>query len=463
MRRALLLATAALAVAAGTARADTFALVNGAPAAPAPNAADRLPLPPEVWRRPQRTSRLPYATLQGIWRRAGGAFGIPWQLLGAINKVESNFGLNMGPSSAGAVGWMQFMPSTWLRWGTDADGDGVADPWDPEDAIYSAARYLAAAGGTTDVARAVFAYNHAQWYVDEVLSLARVFGMSDGVAVSFDPFAASLAPLQQTVDRTSAALGAAERAEHRMNRLHAAQAARAARADLLSTRLVWEKRAALTAARADGARADARRLRRALRAAEARLGAAQRTAPSFSPSALASVASDGLPVRHAFPVGGGSALVSVSHTHHDYPAADLAAPEGTGVYALADGVVVAAWPQPSGRCGIGFTFRAADGLTWTYCHLSYLDPVVSYGAALVAGASVGRVGSTGHASGPHLHLQVQPATLWPQQQPWFESYAGTAFRWQDGGAGIAVSRAAADGPRFAVVRAAQWVVEEDGS
>jgi len=41
------------------------------------------------------------------------------------------------------------------------------------------------------------------------------------------------------------------------------------------------------------------------------------------------------------------------------------------------------------------------------------------------------VGSTGHATGPHLHLQLQPATSYPQIQPWFQSFAGTAFRWND--------------------------------
>ena len=63
-----------------------------------------------------------------LWQRPAQAYGIPWQVLAAINKIESNFGQNMGPSSAGAVGWMQFMPSTWLRWGIDASGDGIADP-----------------------------------------------------------------------------------------------------------------------------------------------------------------------------------------------------------------------------------------------------------------------------------------------------------------------------------------------
>ena len=96
-------------------------------------------------------------------------------MLAAINKVESNFGANMGPSSAGAVGWMQFMPDTWLRWGVDANGDGVADPWNADDAIYAAARYLAASGGATDITGALYSYNHADWYVNEVISLADVY------------------------------------------------------------------------------------------------------------------------------------------------------------------------------------------------------------------------------------------------------------------------------------------------
>ena len=63
--------------------------------------------------------------------------------------------------------------------------------------------------------------------------------------------------------------------------------------------------------------------------------------------------------------------------------------------------------------------------------ISALDPTVRLGASLRAGATVGLVGMTGHASGPHLHLQLQPATSYPQIQPWFEGFAGIAFRWQD--------------------------------
>ena len=101
---------------------------------------------PGAWEAPFLPVReLSYEELQQLWLRAGAVYGIPWQVLAAINKIESNFGRNMGPSSAGAVGWMQFMPDTWLRWGTDGNGDGLADPWSPDDGVFSAARYLAAA------------------------------------------------------------------------------------------------------------------------------------------------------------------------------------------------------------------------------------------------------------------------------------------------------------------------------
>ena len=111
-------------------------------------------------------------TLVSIYRTAGYQYGIDWRILAAINRVETNLGQNTNVSSAGAVGWMQFMPSTWRRWGTDASGDGVADPYDPQDAIFSAARYLDAAGARKDLRRAIFAYNHADWYVNEILSIA---------------------------------------------------------------------------------------------------------------------------------------------------------------------------------------------------------------------------------------------------------------------------------------------------
>ena len=165
---------------------------------------------------------------------------------------------------------------------------------------------------------------------------------------------------------------------------------------------------------------------------------------------------------YVFPVGGGPGVVFASHTHHDYPAVDIAAPAGAPLYALADSIVVRAWTVPDPRCGIGLTLQAFDGQVWTYCHLSVLDPNVVPGATLAAGEPVGLVGSTGDATGPHLHLQLQPATAWPQQEAWFESFAGRAFSWSDGGtqpvsralAFVAAAPQAASGPVFAVIPAA---------
>jgi transglycosylase-like protein with SLT domain/peptidase M23-like protein len=111
-----------------------------------------------------------------IYQAAGIQYSIPWQVLAAINEIETDYGRNLSVSSAGAVGWMQFMPASWATYGVDANGDGVKDPYNPVDAIFAAARYLRAAGGDQDVAKAIFAYNHADWYVQSVLLRARVIG-----------------------------------------------------------------------------------------------------------------------------------------------------------------------------------------------------------------------------------------------------------------------------------------------
>ena len=111
-----------------------------------------------------------------IYQSCGTEYGIPWQVLAGINKIETAFGTNLNVSSAGAEGWMQFIPSTWATYGLDANSDGRKDPYNPVDAICAAARYLRAAGGDKDLRRAIFAYNHADWYVDEVLLYANQYG-----------------------------------------------------------------------------------------------------------------------------------------------------------------------------------------------------------------------------------------------------------------------------------------------
>jgi Transglycosylase SLT domain len=104
---------------------------------------------------------------------------LSWTVLAAIGQIESADGTNDGPSTAGALGPMQFLPSTWAVWGIDGFGEtGPPDIMNPYDAVPSAARYLCAAGasqGSSGLASAIFAYNHADWYVNEVLSLAEQY------------------------------------------------------------------------------------------------------------------------------------------------------------------------------------------------------------------------------------------------------------------------------------------------
>ncbi|MDX6661175.1 MAG: hypothetical protein QOJ55_1997, partial [Solirubrobacteraceae bacterium] len=111
-----------------------------------------------------------------IYQAAGTEYGIPWQVLAAINEIETDYGRNLSVSSAGALGWMQFMPSSWATYGVDANGDGKKDPFNPVDAIFAAGRYLRAAGGDKDINKAIFAYNHADWYVQSVILRAKLIG-----------------------------------------------------------------------------------------------------------------------------------------------------------------------------------------------------------------------------------------------------------------------------------------------
>jgi Transglycosylase SLT domain len=101
-------------------------------------------------------------------------------VLAAVNFVETGFGTNMATSSAGANGWMAFLPSTWEVWGVDGDHDGDKDPYSAADGIFSAANYLHDSGAPGDWWEAIFAYNHAGWYVEKVLHYTRQFGAAGG-------------------------------------------------------------------------------------------------------------------------------------------------------------------------------------------------------------------------------------------------------------------------------------------
>ncbi|MBM0126804.1 lytic transglycosylase domain-containing protein [Pimelobacter simplex] len=103
------------------------------------------------------------------------AFGVPWEVLAAVNLVETGFGRIRGLSTAGARGPMQFIPSTWARY-------GKGDIDDPRDAVLAAARYLAASGGTTPggLDDALHSYNHHDGYVSGVRAYARVLERDPG-------------------------------------------------------------------------------------------------------------------------------------------------------------------------------------------------------------------------------------------------------------------------------------------
>jgi len=143
-----------------------------------------------------------------IYQACGARYQIPWEILASINKIETDFGrLNQVTSSAGAQGWMQFMPGTWAAYGTDANGDGRRDRYNPVDAICAAARYLQDSGFQDDQYRALFAYNNADWYVKDVQRGAEryyalpsqfVLGVSNLAANIRSPLSKSSGRLEKT-------------------------------------------------------------------------------------------------------------------------------------------------------------------------------------------------------------------------------------------------------------------------
>jgi Transglycosylase SLT domain len=122
--------------------------------------------------------------LLSIYQAAGVQYGVRWEVLAAINEIETDYGRNLNVSSAGALGWMQFIPSSWKAYGVDANQDGEKDPYNPVDAIFAAARYLKAAGADKDLRGAILAYNHADWYADSVLHRARLLAALPSAFIS---------------------------------------------------------------------------------------------------------------------------------------------------------------------------------------------------------------------------------------------------------------------------------------
>lgn len=125
-----------------------------------------------------------------LYRDAGEKYHVPWTILAGVGRVETDHGrldangVHSGTNVAGAAGPMQFLLSTWETYGVDGNGDGRRDVYEPKDAIPAAARYLKASGAPADLHRAIFAYNHAEWYVDMVLDWASRYANGGAVAVA---------------------------------------------------------------------------------------------------------------------------------------------------------------------------------------------------------------------------------------------------------------------------------------
>lgn len=104
--------------------------------------------------------------LRGYYLEAEAQFGIPWAYLAAIHLVESRMGRIRGTSPAGAQGPMQFLPSTWARF-------GKGDINSPRDSILAAGRYLRASGAPGNLPRALYSYNPSQRYVRAITLYAQ--------------------------------------------------------------------------------------------------------------------------------------------------------------------------------------------------------------------------------------------------------------------------------------------------
>lgn len=118
--------------------------------------------------------------IKTLYVAAAARYKLPWTLLAGIGMEETGHGRTEAVSSAGAQGLMQFMPATWATYGVDGDGDGRAIITNDADSIYTAANYLTklgvSTGGEAGVRTAIFGYNHATWYVNDVLYYAQAYG-----------------------------------------------------------------------------------------------------------------------------------------------------------------------------------------------------------------------------------------------------------------------------------------------
>jgi murein DD-endopeptidase MepM/ murein hydrolase activator NlpD len=355
-----------------------------------------------------------------IYQAAGMQYGVRWEILAAINEIETDYGRNLNISSAGALGWMQFMPATWDAYGVDANRDGEKDPFNPVDAIFAAARYLNAAGAETDIRRAVFAYNHADWYVDSVLMRAQVIGGLPSDLVG------SLTGLTQGRFPIHAKATYAGQITKKGNRVREGNPAMVVESDGARRGIkIYSRQAAPVIAVNDGRVVKLGRTKRLGRFVMlqdvygntytyAHLGEISRTYPAPKPRALRR-GKRRAPTRDAAP----AAAASKTRLPAKAAAKKAAAPEPIPAPAAAPPPVkerLFAHPtRPASRAAGGNVQLADTGIEATQGAPLGFDPrdftpkVLKKGSRVIGGTILGRLGKRTATTAPYLRFEIRPA------------------------------------------------------
>ena len=327
---------------------------------------------------PGGTGSIPAAVL-AAYRNGGQRFGVAWEVLAGVGKVETDHGRRGETDSSGCIlgppiqqlggtrarGPMQFLPSSWERFGVDGDGDGDRDVCDIRDAAAGAARHLRevpAGNDPIDYGRALYAYNHDSDYVETVLGYARSYGWGDG----------------EGTDTTAT--------------------------------LVASAPGAPLASRGD---------------ADPTACPPQRPAfPAFSEEAKAKVAGSGDVLSGIVNGGAHQTLFQgwgyssdtfyvpyMGHPHF-HTGWDIPMPVGTRLYAPVAGVIKV---YKDGMGALTQMLVAPSGHAYIFIHLS--GYAVTSGE-VKAGQLIGYSGNTGYSGGPHLHLEMRPPGLGTQWGNW---------------------------------------------
>src|SRR3954447_7893058 len=375
--------------------------------------------------------------LLSIYQAAGIQYGVRWEVLAAINEIETDYGRNLNVSSAGALGWMQFMPATWKQYGVDANRDGLKDPYNPVDAIFAAARYLRAAGGDKDVRRAIFAYNHADWYVDSVLMRARLIG---GLPADFVGSLTGLTQGRFPVHAKAAYAGQVEQRDTRRRTKRGHNAAYVVEGDQHRRGIdIYARRGAPVVAVNDGRIArigHSKRLGRFIRLQDtygntytyARLGSIPKTYPAPKPrkASRAEIAAElELPARDAKPTTAASATARSARSarrtrrpHRTHPRAargkhaavlppEMPAKQRLFAHPSRPNALAAGGRKQLGRDHT--TFAPSNSAPIGLDPKDFVTRKLRQGSRVVAGTLLGRIGKPAATRAPHVRCELRPA------------------------------------------------------